>query len=332
MKRQRLRGWLVLTLATIALGACSADAPLNFLHPEGPIARRADKLWDLTFGIATVVFILVEGALVFIIVRYRQKSRADAPRQHHGNTKLEIVWTIVPALLLVFVAIPTVGGILFLSAKPAGALEVEVIAHQWWWEYRYPNGVVTATEMHIPVGRDVVLNLKSVDVIHSFWVPKLAGKQDVVPGRINKLRLFADTPGEYQGQCAEFCGLSHANMRLKVFAESSDDFNRWLKEQGDAALPPAEALGAQGKDLFVNGQCAGCHTIKGTPAEGTIGPNLTHFASRTTFAGSMFDLNVDNLAAWLRNPPGRKPGSRMPNLHLAEEDIDALVAYLLTLR
>ncbi len=305
---------------------------MNFLHPEGPIARRADKLWDLTFGIAAVVFVLVEGALVFIIFRYRQKSRADSPRQNHGNTKLEILWTIIPALLLVFVAVPTVGGILYLSDEPPNALKIEVIAHQWWWEYRYPGGLVTANEMHIPVGREVSLDLKSVDVIHSFWVPKLAGKQDVVPGRINRLRLVADTPGEYQGQCAEFCGLSHANMRLKVFADSAEDFDRWLDDQTDAAGVPAQALAAQGLDLFVNGECAGCHAIKGTPAEGTIGPNLTHLASRTTFAASMFDLSADNLAAWLRNPPGRKPGSKMPNLHLAEEDIDALVAYLLTLR
>jgi len=328
----KIKRWIVLALTAFALGACSADAPFNFLKPEGPIARRADKLWDLTFGIATVVFILVEGALVFILVRYRQKSRADAPKQSHGNTKLEILWTIIPTLLLVFVAVPTVGGILYLSEEVPNALKIEVIAHQWWWEYRYPNGVVTANEMHIPVGRDISLDLKSVDVIHSFWVPKLAGKQDVVPGRINNLRLLAETPGEYQGQCAEYCGLSHAHMRLKVFAEPEADFNQWLKEQSAEARPPAEALSAQGKDLFVNGQCAGCHVIKGTPAEGLIGPNLTHLASRTTFAGSMFDLNDRNLAAWLRNPPGRKPGARMPNLHLSQEDIDALVAYLLTLK
>jgi cytochrome c oxidase subunit 2 len=316
----------------LVLAGCSRDAPQNFLHPVGEIAKRADRLWRLTFGIAAVVFVLVEGALVFVLFRYRQRSSKDAPKQVHGNHRLEVIWTLIPVLLLSGVAIPTIKGIFDLSAKPKDSLEVTVVGHQWWWEYRYPSeGVVTANELHIPVGRPVYLTLESVDVIHSFWVPKLAGKQDVVPGRINNLTISSPVKGEFVGQCVEYCGASHANMRLRVFADEPGDFETWLNSQRADRAEPTNALTEQGAEVFVNGPCVGCHTVKGTNASGTVGPDLTHFASRTTFAGAIFDMNADEVSKWLRDPPKRKPGSKMPNYHLSQEDIDALTAYLLSL-
>ncbi|MCA1840247.1 MAG: cytochrome c oxidase subunit II [Actinomycetota bacterium] len=313
---------------------CSRDAPQNFLHPVGAIAKREDSLWRLTFGIAAVVFVLVEGALLFVIVRYRQKSSRDAPKQVHGNHKAEIAWTLIPVLLLSGIAVPTIKGIYDISAKPKdNPLEVTVIGHQWWWEYRYPTlGVTTANELHIPVGRPVYLTLESVDVIHSYWVPKLAGKQDVVPGRINHMTISSPVKGQFVGECVEYCGASHANMRNRVFADEASDFDTWVSDQTKDRVAPETSLAQQGEQVFVNGPCVGCHTVKGTTAAGIVGPNLTHFASRGTFAGSIFDINADAVSKWLANPPARKPGSKMPNYHLSQDDIDALTAYLLSLK
>ncbi|MGI8425614.1 MAG: cytochrome c oxidase subunit II [Actinomycetota bacterium] len=321
-------------LLFLGLAGCSADAPLNYLKPVGPAAKSADDLWRLTFGIAVVIFFLVEGGLVFVLVKYRQRSPKDSPKQVHGNARLEILWTLIPTLILgAVVAPPTVKGIFEMSAAPtADTLKIKVIGHQWWWEYRYPEGVVTANELHIPTGRPVRLELTSVDVIHSFWVPKLAGKQDVVPGRVNYLNIESPRAGEFAGQCAEFCGLSHANMRVTAIAQSPADYDAWVKGQLSDAPKPSGGLAAAGQDLFLEGSCAGCHTIKGTPAQGTLAPNLTHLASRATFAAGMFPRDDENLKRWLENPPARKPGSKMPNLRLKQDDILALVAYLDTLK
>jgi len=311
---------------------------MNYLHPVGPFAKAADDLWRLTFGIAAVVFVLVEGGLLFVLFRYRQRSEKDSPKQIHGNTRLEVIWTLIPTFILAaIVAPPTVQGILKISAEPPkDSLAVKVTAHQWWWEFKYLNGpqkgLVTANELHIPLNKPVDLRLYSQDVIHSFWVPKLSGKQDVVPGRINRMTIESPQAGVFRGQCAEFCGLSHANMRFRVFAEAPADFASWAEGQLSPAASPSDSLAAHGQDLFVNGACAGCHSIKGTAAQGMVGPNLTHLASRTTFAGGIFDLNENNLKAWLTNPPERKPGSKMPNLHLKQDDIEALVSFLQTLK
>lgn len=342
-KTPKIRGFAAGRLALglllaglLLLAACAPDAPQDALRPEGPIARLEDRLWDLTFGVAVAIFFLVEGALLFAVIKFRQRSPRESPVQVHHNTKLEIAWTVAPFLLLAALAVPTVAAIFDLARKPSGeVLDVEVIAHQWWWEYKYPDlGVVTANEMHIPAGKPVFLTLRSEDVIHSFWVPRLAGKQDVVPGRVNNLAIQADRPGEYFGQCAEFCGLSHANMRLRVFAHTADDFDVWVADQRRTALP-ALGLAAEGERLFLEGQCAGCHTINGTTAAGTVGPNLTHFAGRTTFAAAMFDRNRENLTRWLRDAPALKPGAKMPSgvrqMGLSENDILALIAYLETL-
>ncbi len=324
----------------LVLAACNLDAPQSTLVPEGEFARRADTLFKGTFIIVVLVFVLVEGGLLYVLARYRRRSEKDAPVQVHGNTRLEVAWTIIPALILAGVAVPTVKLTFDFAAKPTGdVLEVKVVGQRWWWEYQYPGlGVVTANELHIPAGRPVYLSLESKDVIHSYWVPKLAGKQDVVPGRTHHLTLKADHPGEYLGQCAEYCGLSHANMRNVVIVHSRDDFEAWVNEQQQPAAEPTDALAREGMDLFVNGPCAGCHAVKGTNAQATLGPDLTHFASRETFAGSIFVNNTENLAAWLRDPPKRKAmnpnekrGAGMPSYNLSQSQVRALVAYLQSL-
>jgi cytochrome c oxidase subunit 2 len=342
MNRSRARvqaRWVGLAVALgLLLAGCSQKLPQNALDPQGPIARREDHLWDLTFPIAVLVFVIVEGLIVFAILRFRDRGDGDVdgepgPKQVHGNPPLEIALTIVPALILLVLAIPTLQAIIDLSHKPKGnPLEVNVSGHQFWWEFDYPSeAVVTATEMHIPTGRPVYLNLEAPDVIHSFWIPKLAGKKDVMPGRTNHMVLQADHPGVYNGQCAEFCGLSHANMRMRVVAQTPADFDTWVASQKAPPAAASEGAAKQGLTIFAAKGCVGCHTVDGVSL-GKIGPNLTHLQQRTTFAGGIFDMTSQNLAAWLRNPPGMKPGSRMPNLGLTEDEVGNLVAYLETLK
>ncbi len=322
----------------LLLVACAADAPQDALRPAGDNAQSADQLWTLVFWLAVAVFVVVEGLLVYALFRFRRRRGAapGSPRQVHGNTRMEIAWTIAPAVLLAFVAAPTVATIFELSSEPDDSLRVTVVAKQFWWEYEYQDsGVITANELHIPVGRPVALDLEGTDVIHSFWVPRLAGKQDVVPGRRNFLWLSADEPGRYLGQCAEFCGLSHANMRIRVFAHPPGEFEQWLRDQAGNATEPTEPDAIEGKRIFEESQCVACHTVRGTPAEGRIGPDLTHFATRTSFGGAMFERTDEELRAWIRDAPGVKPGTLMPtgaDMGLDDDDIDKLVAYLQSLR
>ncbi|HVL91621.1 MAG TPA: cytochrome c oxidase subunit II [Actinomycetota bacterium] len=324
------------------LAACSNVGPQDYLHPEGPVAEQADSLFKPVFWIATAIFFVVEGLMVYAIFKFRERRGGSDPVQVHGNTKLEIGWTIAPAVLLAALAVPTVAMIFDQAAVPAegeDVVRVKVIGHQWWWEYEYTDvdpPVKTANELVIPVGKKVFLEVTSADVIHSFWVPKLGGKQDAIPGRMNSMTLIADKPDVYHGQCAEFCALSHANMRLRARALPQAEYDAWLAEQQKDAVVPtsgAAAEGARAFKEFQNGTCMACHTIRGMEgASGTVGPDLTHFADRLTFAGSIFDMNEENLAKWLRDPPGVKPGSIMPNYHIPEETIAAMVAFLLSLK
>jgi cytochrome c oxidase subunit 2 len=343
-RRSFLAAWLC--GLPLLLSACSTALPQDLLDPAGEFARRPDQLWDLTFAIAAVIFFVVEGVLVYALVKYRHRPGRKAA-QFHGNTRVEIVLTVVPALILAGLAVPTVSTIFALGSEPSGALEIKVVAHQFWWEFSYPDqGLKTANEMHIPTGRTVRLNLEGAasnpvsgeaEVIHSFWVPRLAGTQDIVPGRVNYLLIEADEPGVYWGQCKEFCGLSHANMRLRVVAQPPGRFAAWVNEQ---RAPAAESqLAAEGARLFsgeagdLSQPCAACHAVDSSlNAQPAIGPNLAHFASRDTFAGATFENNEANLRAWLAGPPDVKPGALMPDLGLEQGQIDALVAYLQTLK
>jgi cytochrome c oxidase subunit II len=359
----------VLATALLVLSGCAGDAPQDIFKAEGNEARKITDL-NFVFWIAVVVGILVLMAVTYVIVRFRQDpERPEAvPAQIHGNTKLEIMWTIAPAVLLVFVAVPTIATIFDLADQPDDAMEINVIGQQWWWEFGYTEnlkGIVTANEMVIPAGEEVVVNITSRDVIHSFWVPRLNGKKDAVPGRVHRLTFHADEPGEYWGQCAEFCGLSHANMRIRVVALSAADFDRWTANQLQPAVTPAAGSAAERGLAVYNQQCANCHMVTGGGAAELPGraaqvsgaaPNLTHLMSRTTFAGAMFDLkdpscsvandmptgtpveclNRPQLENWLRNAPKEKamypPTRGMPALGLNEAQIDDLVEYLSTLK
>ncbi|GAC1409429.1 MAG: cytochrome c oxidase subunit II [Actinomycetota bacterium] len=332
----------LIALAVIAT-ACSNAGPQDSLHPAGHTSRNQLALFVPVFWIAVGIFVVVEGLVLYISFNFREHRVKGEPVQVHGNTKMEIGWTLAPAVLLAAIAVPTVAGVFALAAVPHGpeVVHVRVVGHQWWWEYEYLDTkpvVRTATEMVIPAGKKVYVDITSADVIHSFWVPKLAGKQDAVPNRLNHLTLDADQPGTYFGQCAEFCALSHTNMKLRVVAKSPADYAAWLENQKKEAMMPAGGLAAAGAKVFTefstkSGSCIGCHTLRGIPAaQGRIGPELTHFFSRSTFAGSILDVNAENLTKWLQNPPGIKPGSIMPNYHIPQDAIQQLVAFLLSLK
>jgi len=329
------RGRLGAAVACLSLlaAACAKNAPMDTLEPAGPNARTIDNLINPVFIIAAIVFVAVEGIALVFTIRYRHREGAPEPVQIHGSTKLEVGWTLIPALILLGIAVPTIATIFKLAKAPDNPLNVTVTARQFWWEYEYPDlGVVTANELHMPVGRNLELTLRGEDVIHSFWVPKLSGKTDVVPGRSNRMSISADTPGTYLGQCTEFCGLSHANMRLKAVVQAPAEFEAWVDSQRRAASAPVPGSpAAEGAELYLSKGCGGCHTVQGV-SEGKVGPDLTHLDSRSSFAGSMFEMTPENLATWLRDPPGVKPGSKMPNLNLSADETSKLVAYLETLK
>lgn len=319
------------------LTACIQDAPLDSLDPQGPFARRIDDLFWPVFWVATAIFVIVQGLILIAAIFFRDRPGRREPRQIHGNTKLEVLWTVIPALILAGVAVPTVQGVFDLTRCAPGAMPVEVIGHQWWFEYRYPeSGATTSNIMVIPAGQEVCLTMTSADVLHSFWIPKLNGKRYLVPGQETNLRLQADEPGIFWGQCGEFCGLSHAIMRARVRAVTPEEFDAWVAAQLEPAPSPAQGSpAAQGLEVFQAKGCTQCHTIAGVsevPADAFNGPDLTHFADREVFAGASFDRTPENLKSWLANPPELKPGSYMPDLGLTEAEIDVLIAYLETLR
>jgi cytochrome c oxidase subunit 2 len=333
---RRYRLLLVLLLAAVAATGCGGPFPQTTLAPRSDLGGAIDTLFTSIFWWAVVVFAIVEGLLLFVIIRYRARAGGGRPSRLHGHTALEIGWTLAPALILVFIAVPTMRTIFATAARaPAGAVRVEVIGHQWWWEYRYPDlGIVTANELHLPRGTPVELEMTSADVIHSFWAPALGGKRDLTAGRVTRIAFTADSAGEYSGQCAEFCGASHANMRLRVFVQPDSVFRAWVERQrGEPAPAPRGSLVERGRQAFAQGACIACHTIAGMPqARGTVGPNLTHVGSRATLAGAMFPNTTETLRRWIANAPGLKPGSLMPAMPLPDDQLTALVAYLQSLQ
>ncbi len=331
------RGWSRrwaggLFLLGIGLTGCATQSP-SILAPVSPKGRaEADLFWFILL-ITAGVFVLVETLLLYAVVRFRARDPQAIPPQIHGNNALEISWTTATALGLAVIFAMTWRTMAATSAPQVDALPVKVIGHQWWWEFQYPTlGITTANELVIPVGRPVRMIVTSADVIHSFWVPQLGGKMDAIPGRENVLWLQSDVEGIYHGQCAELCGISHANMRLQVRVVSDAEFQRWVEAQRVPAAQPADPLAQRGYQIFLSKACVGCHTIEGTPAKGNVGPNLTHVGSRTTIAAGLLENTPENLALWLDNPPAVKPGSLMPRLGLTSEEIQALVAYLSSLK
>jgi cytochrome c oxidase subunit 2 len=353
----------VLGLLALAFlfAACAPNASQDSLKPAGPYARETKSLFENVFWFGAVpVFVLVEGGIVWILIKYRhRKGRDRMPPQIHGNTRLEIGWTILPAIVLAVVMVPTVATIWDLArTPPSDALHVTVTGQQWFWRFTYtdadmqtaaqtPGPIETDNELVIPTGRVVYLTVVSgvgnivrptdgvsdAEVIHSFWIPELAGAQDAIPNHENHILMQADEPGTYEGQCKEFCGLSHGIMKAQVRAVTPEQFDSWAAGQKLDAIEPTTGLAASGFDAFMNGQCIACHAIQGTPAAGIAGPNLTHLMSRGCAVGCMIDpSDPEALATWLRDPPAFKPGSFMPNYHLSDEEIQQLVAYLQTLK
>jgi cytochrome c oxidase subunit 2 len=322
-------------LVVLALGACSHEDPANTFAYNGYIAEKVGELFWFTFWIAVVVFVIVHAVLLFALFRFRRRPGHAVPSQVHGNTTFEVGWTILPTVLLVIAGIPTIQGLFELDEPPSTPLEVEVVGHQWWWEFQYPSlNVTTAGELHIPVGQPVRVQMQSVDVVHSWWVPRLAGKKDVFPGRVNHMWFNATDAGIYYGQCAEFCGIEHAQMRFYVIADPPATFQSWVQaQQAPAATPPAGSAAQRGADLILPRGCIACHTIEGTVARGNVGPNLTHVGSRSMLAGGAFDNTPENLARWLHDPQAVKPGNKMilPQ-PLSDDDVRDLVAYLSSLR
>ena len=375
--------------------SCATNAPQDTWQPKGPNAKLIDDLQQPVFAVAGIIGLIVAVAVIYTMIKYRDRGQ-PIPEQTHGKPALEITLTIIPALILAVVSVFTFGAIFKLAKTDDTEMIINVTGQQWWWEYDYPvqnefgitQPIITSGQLVMPVGTKVLLRETSRDVIHSYWIPALNGKRDAVPGRIHTLRLEADKPGIYAGQCTEFCGLSHANMRMEAVALSKEDFAKWVANQQAPYVAPAkDTLAKQGEEVFLN-QCVRCHQVNGlTRADGTpaiaapdenvwsgAAPNLSHLMSRNTFAGAMFDLlskqcrdevwnapsdqvgakylagvteeclNQKALRAWLRNAPEVKPMYAnpadlavsngkyrgMPYLALSEDDINKLVAYLLT--
>ena len=416
MSRRKIANWLAVKIASvrgvlrkftkpiIAVGgisvvaaSCATNAPQDTWQPKGPNSKLIDDLQQPVFAVAGIIGLIVAVAVIYTMIKYRDRGQ-PIPEQTHGKPALEITLTIIPALILAVVSVFTFGAIFKLAKTDDTEMIINVTGQQWWWEYDYPvqnefgitQPIISSGQLVMPVGTKVLLRETSRDVIHSYWIPALNGKRDAVPGRIHTLRLEADKPGIYAGQCTEFCGLSHANMRMEAVALSKEDFAKWVANQQAPYVAPAkDTLAKQGEEVFLN-QCVRCHQVNGlTRADGTpaiaapdenvwsgAAPNLSHLMSRNTFAGAMFDLlskqcrdevwnapsdvvgakylagvteeclNQKDLRAWLRNAPEVKPMYAnpadlavsngkyrgMPYLALSEDDINKLVAYLLTLK
>ncbi len=319
----------------VVLAGCSG--PVSWVtNPGSTITTQQSNLYLIILIPAAVVFLIVEGGIIYSVIRFHhRKGDTSEPDQVHGNVPLEITWTALPVVLVIFIFIiglNTMNGIAAPAPSP-NDVHVNVIGHQWWWEFDYSDlNIKTADELVIPVGTPVQITLTSVDVIHSFWVPQLTGKTDVVPGQTNHMWINASQTGTFDGQCSEFCGIEHALMRARVVVLSKADYLAWVQNQQSPPPAPQTALEQQGQKLVESGVCAACHTINGSPAKGTVGPNLTHLYSRGTFAGATFPLIDANIASWLQNNASMKPGNDMSNIHVSATDLPAIMAFLKTLK
>lgn len=317
------------------LGGCDDIAPMTTLDPVTAWGHDINSVYLITTIVCTLVFFMVAVPLVYTLVRFRERpDDTHIPEQVHGNTKLELAWTIIPIVLLLFICIPT-WQVLFKHERvpTANALKVQAIGHQWWWEFVYPDlGINTANELHLPENAEVVFEISSADVIHSFWVPRFGGKLDALPGVKNL--LIIDTPAAketggdyYQGQCVELCGSSHARMRFQAVVHKGDEFQRWVKAHNEA--PKIEtSKEKRGLELMTTKGCLACHAVSGTELVGITGPNLSSLGSRRTIAAGTLANSSEDMARWLRDPTLVKPGSIMPNLGLNEDEISDLSAFL----
>jgi len=355
-------------VAAFATGCAAENYPQSIFDPVTDLAVRVNDLFAGVFWWTMLVLAVVWIGLVFILIRYRDRPGAQ-PRKIYGSNIAEILWTLGPALIVISILVPTVRTIFYTYERPENPLLVEAVGHQWWWEFRYPElGITTANQLYLPAGKPIEVRLSSSDVVHNWWVPAFGGKRynhpvtPVVDGAptkkdYNVLYFTVDRPGEYPGQCAEFCGTSHALMRMLVVVQEPDEFEEWVERQrapqvglpaefrtaeGEAPVGMAEVLArpaeelsleAQGYQVFVRAGCAACHTIDGTSAVGVLGPNLTNVGARWTIGAGVMSNTRENMLSWVRNAPEHKPDVKMtPFTHLSDSELDALAAYLVSLK
>jgi cytochrome c oxidase subunit 2 len=312
----------------------------NIFAPASTPAKSIADFSVFVLAITGIIFVVVFTLLVYCLVKFRGRKTdtGSEPAQVYGSTQIELAWTVIPILIVVVLFLATARAIHAIqdAPEPPGAVQVTAIGHQYWWEFRYPKlGIVTANELHIPVSdvshpTPTFLQLLSADTDHSFWVPELAGKTDLIPNHPNRMWMDPQRTGIFLGQCAQYCGTQHAKMLLRVSVDSPEDFAAWVRAQQKPAVEDASAIA--GERIFVGNACMNCHAVAGTPANGRFGPDLTHLMSRATIAAGAAPNTPDNLRLWIQNPSAIKPGSLMPAMQLSNADLDAVVSYMETLR
>jgi cytochrome c oxidase subunit 2 len=319
------------------------EDPLQMPNMFKPQSTPAHSIFDLSLfvlAICAVIFVIVFSLLAYSVIKFRRRADDDGrePPPVYGSNQIELAWTVIPALivLVLFLATARVIHAIQQARKPPEAIDVIAIGHQFWWEFRYPAfGVVTANELHVPTSdpshpTPTFITLLSADTDHSFWVPRLAGKTDLIPNRVNHMWIDPNETGIFVGQCAQYCGTQHAKMLLRVYVDSPDQFKQWVQQQAKPAQVSESAK--EGRRIFETTACINCHSVSGTVADGRFGPDLTHLMSRDTIASGAATNNSENLRMWIHNPDAIKPGSLMPAMNLDRRDLDALTAYLETLR
>jgi cytochrome c oxidase subunit 2 len=334
------KNWSTLGItALLALLPWNLNAETNIFASKSTPAIQINHMAAVVFSITGAIFVVVAALLVFVIVRYRSRGEDETePPQVYGSNQVELAWTVIPVLIVLVLFLATTRVIFAIqdAVKPKTAVDVTVVGHQFWWEFRYPQlGITTANELHIPLSSadhptPTFLKLMSADVDHSFWVPELGGKTDLIPNRVNEMWVDPLKPGLYLGQCAQFCGVEHAKMLLRVYVDTREQFASWVQNQRQPGRQGVSV--AEGKMIFETQACMNCHAISGTAATGRFGPDLTHLMSRSTIASGIAANNVDNLRDWIKNPDHLKKGSLMPAMQLSDDQIDAVVAYLSTLQ
>ncbi|WP_339733271.1 cytochrome c oxidase subunit II [uncultured Gimesia sp.] len=320
------------------------NSVIPVLDPASPQAEAINNLFLQVLLISAIIFAIVAGLILIAISRGRRKE--TLPEQNFGSEKSEVFWMLGPVIIVIWLVAISANLVITLNAIPQADpdgktdindIDLIVTGHQWWWEIQYPkSGIITANEIYIPADKNKKFRVQvsSADVIHCFWVPQLSRKIDAIPGRENYIWLQASKPGSYQGRCSEYCGAQHAWMNFKVYAVSDTEFDQWVASEQLATKKPKllSPLASAGKQFFFNATCPQCHTIYGTPAKATIGPDLTHFARRKEIGAGVIDNSPENLALWLKDPQALKPGCKMPDFKLSDEHIKQLVAYLETLK
>lgn len=318
-------------IALLAITACGGPETPSILDPRGPAAQRVAGLWWFLFWVSVVVFVVVMVLLGMALARRnREEEEASTDEPRWAEPGIVVAGVVIPVVLLAvafLVSLRDMNALARLGEETT--MTVEVIGHDWWWEARYPNGAVTANELHVPVGERVRVDVTTADVIHSFWVPQLQVKIDMIPGRVNSVWIEADAPGRFRGLCGEFCGLQHTNMQFFVIAEPAADFEAWVEnEAAPAATPAPGSTEEEGLDVFLSTTCFGCHAIRGTEAEAVLGPDLTHLADRETLFALTVPNTRENLTRAVVDPQAIKPGAVMPPTELTERELVALVAYM----